>query len=494
MHIEKLSKKLFVLPRIKLLIPLYLILALLFYFVNSKILLFLMILTTIIFISIRLLDLKFNLKRALFLSILTSTLSLISYWIFESLAGSFFLLLAVMYFCSEKGFLPSALISSIPFLLLEPKSALALLVSSASFYAYLKILNVKVANSTMREFVESFIKFWLTGDSKYAEWILKKNSEPFRGRVRCLSMNGFRIISTDFHPGPFRNVGGAKLVNFFNFPDSVYLHSPTTHERDPVSEEDLKKIQEALSCDGIKLTPLRPFELESDNFKVFCIPFDKKKLIFVSGKKRMDDFVLNSNNFVVDCHNANTFGELSEGDVKEIQELIEAAEDLTSEPLDTVKGSFLKLSAETESISNYISAILLDFQNEKFAIVVFDSNNIDLEFREFVEKRFESLGFKAIVCSTDNHFKTGVRVRESYKPAGGCEKDFELLEVLLDKCRDAKLEELEFRFKESTVEVRVLGSLKDRIEALAGRSEKYVHLFFILLLLNLMFPILSKAI
>ncbi|MDI9642245.1 MAG: DUF2070 family protein [Archaeoglobales archaeon] len=494
MSVEKLSRKLFTLPKIEILATLYVVLAFSFYLLNYKAFLFLILLTTIILTSIKLLSLKFNLKRTLFLSLLISLLGFVSHELFGSFAGSFFLLISVIHFCSERGFIPSAFVSSIPFLIIEPNSLIFLVLSSALFYAYLRVLNVKVANSTMREFVESFVKFWLTNDPRSAEEILSKNSELFKGKVRCLSVNEFRLISTDFHPGPFRNVGGAKLVNFLNSPFSVYFHSPTTHEKDPVSEEDLKKIRTVLNCNGTELSPLEPFELESENFKLFCFPFDKKKLIFVSGKKRMDDFFLNSNNFIVDCHNANFFGELTAEEIKEIQKLVEKAENIGSEAVGNVKGSFLKLNVETESISNYVSAILLVYGDRKFAIVVFDSNNVDLAFRELVEKKFEEIGFKAIVCSTDNHFKTGIRVRESYKPAGGCEKDFEVLELLLEKCKNLKFEDLHFRFVESDVEVRVLGSLKSKVENLASGSGKYIFLFFILVFVDLILSIFSKAI
>lgn len=494
MSVVALSKKLFVLPNTKILLVAYLTVAILLFLLDIRALMFLIILTATILCSIKLLKLRFNLKRVLFLSILVSALSSISFIISGSFFGSFFLLLAVMHFCSEKGPLPSTFASAIPFLVLEPSSFAILLLFAVLFFIYLRVLSVGIKNSTLREFVEGFVKFWLTNRPEYAEEILIKNSEVFKGIVRCLSINEFKLISTDFHPGPFRNVGGAKLVNFLELPNSAYLHSPTFHERDPVSTDDLRKIRDALNCDGFEIFPMKPFELESKNFKVFCFPFDKKKLIFVSGKNRIDDFIIDSANFVVDCHNANFFGNLSESERLEIQDLVKKAEKIESEGVLMVEGSFIKLNVTSESICNYISAILLNYGFEKFAIVIFDSNNIDISFRELVERRFAELGFKAIVCSTDNHSKTGIRVRESYKPAGACKEDYELLDLLLEKAKNARFEKLYFGYSESTVEVRVLGKVLKEIEAFAGNSTRYIYLFFIFIFLNFIFSVVSKAI
>jgi putative membrane protein len=355
-------------------------------------------------------------------------------------------------------------------------------------------MEVRIKNSTMREFAERFVKFWLTGEAKYAEEILLRNSEEFEGRVKCLRMNDFRLVSTDFHPGPFRDVGGARLVNLFDLPNTVYIHSPTFHGRDPVSEEDVLRIREALSCNGVELKPMRPFELESENFRVYCLPFDKKRLIFVSGKERIDDFIVESENFVVDCHNANFFGDLEAEEVREIEQLVRKAEVMHSEPSNNVKGAFVKISAETDSISRYISAVLLDYGSLKYAIVVFDSNNVEPQFREMVERRFSELGFTAIVCSTDNHSKTGIRVKESYRPAGGSKRDKELFEQLLEACKKAEFESVDFRYSESLVRAKVLGSLRDEIEKLSGRAGKYVYLFFVFIFLSWLLAIVSKVI
>ena len=486
MNAEKLYRKLFFLPGKVTVVVTFLMTTILLLILESKIIILVTLLLFTIAASRKLLGLKFDAKRSLFLTTLISFLSFLSYKLFGTFSGSFFLFLAVIHFCSERGAIYSALIASIPFLILDYASIPFLVVSFVLFYAYLLYLDFGW-DFGLRKYVESFIKFWLTGNPRFVESVLSENSKIFEGKIRCLGIGNAKVISTDFHPGPFRNIGGAKLVNFLDSPNSVYLHSPTTHEKDPVSEEDVLKIKEALKCDVEYLRPKRPFEIEGNNFKIFCFPFDKKKLIFVSGKKRIDDFELESGNFVVDCHNANFYKSLSEKEVEEIRDLVKKAEELETDFVEA-KSAFVKIYAESESIVNYVSAILLDF-GEKFAIVVFDSNNVDLIFRNRVEEEFAKIGFKAIVCSTDNHSKTGIRVKESYKPAGGCEEDYRILENLIEKCKSAKLEKSDFTYSENRVAVKVLGELLRKFEKVSEKSDRYIRLFLFLVIINFLIPL-----
>ncbi|MEM4473313.1 MAG: DUF2070 family protein [Archaeoglobaceae archaeon] len=485
MNAENLYKKLFVLPGIQKTLAAFAISTIVLSILDFRNLIFIISLILTIFAARFLIALKFNLKRTLFLTTLISLLGFLSFLISGSFSGVFFLFLAVLYFCSEKGIISSAIISSIPFLILEPNSIPFLTISSLLFFLYTRYLDS--TNFRLKEYIRSFIWFWLTNNPRFVESALKKDSKSFEGRIRCLSVGEIKLISTDFHPGPFRNIGGARLVNMLNFPDSVYLHSPTSHERDPVSEEDVVKIKNALKCGGEILKAKKPFKVDGKNFNIFCFPFDKIKLIFVSGKNRIDDFSINSSDFIVDCHNANSYGNLSFEEVKEIEELVKIAEKIDSEIVE-IKSAFVKINAESESIVNYVSALLIECE-EKFAIVVFDSNNVELEFRKLVEKRFEEIGFKAIVCSTDNHSKTGVRLKESYKPAGSCADDYKILDELIEKCKNLKLEKREFRYSESRVNVRVLGDTLKKLEKVLERSNAFIRLFLFLIAINFFIPL-----
>lgn len=488
---ERLYKKLFRIPEERKLLPIFLTLLTVMTLLEFSTILFALLVLITISVSTKLIKLKFNIKRTIFLTILTLLLGFVSFKLSSSFVGSFFLFLAVFHFCSEKGFIPSAIMSSIPFLLLEPFSVPFLVISMFLFFLYLRYLDFS-SRQNLSESVKSFVKFWLAEDPRFLESFLVQRSELFEGRVRCLRIGNAKLISTDFHPGPFRNVGGSKLVEVLDSPDSVYLHSPSSHTRDPVAEEDVIVIKKAIECGEEKISAMRPFEIEGKNFRIFCFPFDRTKLIFVSGKYRIDDFIIQSPHFVVDCHNANFYGQLNTDELEEIRELVAIAEKIETDCV-VLKSSFVKIDFNTESIVHYVAAILLDYGDERFAVVVFDSNNVKLEFRKKVEQEFFRLGYRAIVCSTDNHTKTGTRLRESYKPAGACREDYKALEKLVEKCKNLSLSEAETFYSERRVKVRVLGKILEEFEKVEKKANLYIAVFLLLISVNLMLP-LAKVI
>ncbi len=344
---------------------------------------------------------------------------------------------------------------------------------------YLRILDVRVGVVRIKGFVEKFVLFWLTSNPRFMESFLESSADEFEGRVRCLVVNEARLVQTDFHPGSFRNVGGATLVGKLFERGAVYLHSPTSHARNPVSAEEVEKIVSAVRCSGNTLTPQKPFKIESENFEVYCFPFTDTRLIFVSGKKHLDDFIVNSESVVVDCHNAYEENyDPDEEDLKEIERLVKAAEERASEP-SNVRSALVQIDAETESLCGYAAALLLDYEGERYAIAVFDANNIDLKFRRHVERLFDEVGYRAVVVSTDNHAKTGMRAKLAYKPAGQDPEDWEIAERLVNHCRNAELKDAVFKYSEERVRAKVMGEelLRDAEVAVEKKAKMLIATF-----------------
>ncbi len=478
---ESLYYKLFSIPRPGVMFTISLLLALSLSLVDTKLFMLWVGVFLTALILTKIAELWFDVKRISFLAILISAISLPAVVLKGNIAASSFLLFITMYFCSGKKGLSIAL-SALPYLAIEPSFATltVLILSALMLLLYLRFLDVDVGAVNVREFVESFVPFWLTSKASYIEDFLVKRSEKLVGRVRCLSVGDASVISTDFHPGPFRNVGGARLVRELSSGSRIYLHSPTSHAKNPVSANDVAEIARSVKCSEIILKPLKPFIISGENFDVYCFPFDRVRVIFVSGKRHIDDFIAVSEHFVVDCHNAYEAGyDPGEREITEILELVKLAERTESYEVGTVKSSFVKLEVETESICNYVAALLLEFDGVRYAVIVFDANNIDLKFRKYIESAFEKIGYRAIVASTDNHEKTGIRAKLSYKPAGGCDEDWKIAERLIEKCRDAELEKVEFRYSEGNVEVRVMGErmLKDSEIAASEKAAPLIAKF-----------------
>ncbi len=494
--VENLYQKLFSIPRAEIMVAISFLSALMLSLLDNILLYFWALVFTVSIVAVKVINLKFNLKRISFLAFLIAVITLPAVLVNECVVVSAFLLFAIYYFCSEKKLL-SIPLASIPYLVLSPNisTLLILLISAILAAIYLRILDVRVGVVRIRDFVENFVLFWLTSNPEHMENFLEGSAEEFEGRVRCLTVNDARLIQTDFHPGPFRNVGGARLVERLSAGNAVYLHSPTSHARNPVSSGEVEKIASSLKCSGINLTPQKPFRIEGDNFEVYCFPFGEQRLIFVSGKKHIDDFIVSSKSFVVDCHNAFERNyDPDSRDVEEIQSLIKEAEKRASQ-LAEVKSAFVRIDAETESLCGYVAAILLDYGGEGYAIIVFDANNVDLNFRRHVEKLFDEIGYKAIVVSTDNHAKTGVRAKQSYKPAGGDTRDWEVAEKLVEKCKNAELKETVFSYAERRVRIKVMGErlLRDS-EVAIGRARGLIATFLAFAATNYLFSTMLRFI
>jgi putative membrane protein len=492
-EIEGLYYKLFSIPRKEVMLTVSFLIAVVLSILDLRLLYLWLLIFAISAFAVKLAQLKFDLKRISFLAAFVTVLSLAAALLKGNLSATSFLLFLVFYFCSERKTV-SLLLAPLPYVLLSPtlSNLLILTLSAVLFLIYLKLLSVRLGVVDIRSFVEKFVLFWLTSKSHYIEEFLKSSSKEFYGKVRCLMVNNARIVQTDFHPGPFRNVGGARLVEKLSEGNAVYLHSPTSHERNPVSYEEVEKIASALSCSGKELKAAKPFRVEGEKFEVYCFPFDGLRLFFVSGKRRLDDFIVESESMVVDCHNAYEADyDPDDEDLREIRHLLKEAELRDIEGLDEVKAGFVKIEAETESICGYAGAILLDYGGERYAIVVFDSNNIDLEFRKRVERSFAEIGYKAVVASTDNHAKTGIRAKQSYKPAGRDERDWEVVESLLMACKDAKLEKAVFKYSENGVRVRVMGDrlLQDAEVAVKMRASSLIATFLGFAAINYLFSL-----
>ncbi len=442
------------------------------------------------FFGNKLIGLKFDVKRTFSLSIILVILSIPSILIFGTPSSSYFLFLSVLYFCSESGILRSSVLSLFPYILVDPSvtTVLVIFVSVLLLSLFLKILNKKVGVVNIRDFVESFILFWLTSEPRYMEKFFLNSSDNSVGKVRCISIGSAKLVSTDFHPGPFRNVGGALLVKKLYENGLIYLHSPTSHSKNPVAAFEVERIKSCIRCEDYKLKPMKPFKIEGKKFEVFCFPFDKIKLIFVSGKNAIDDFEVKSGSFVVDCHNAHVPGFNASSEVGEIENLIKIAE--TKESFETnLKHSFFKLDVSTRSICNYISALLLDYSGERYALIIFDSNNIKLEFRKRVEREVRKIGYIPIVLSTDNHEKTGIRVKESYRPAGSCEEDWEAFRKILHKLKSPKFSESKCSYGESEVRIRTMSKrLIEDSKLATNDAGKFIATFLALALLDYLLP------
>lgn len=414
------------------------------------------------------------------------------------------LLTVSFYFISESSEVRCAVASLILSILLYPASyyfsfqaphrtlgyIATALIGSVLGYLFIKYLDRDFEFFNVKRFLKAFLLFWLTCDAEYFEKELRRVGVRFRGWVKCLRIGKVKLISTSFHPGPMRNIGGAKLVHriLSSIENSIFLHTAVGHELNPVDGENVERIVSAVKCDCAELKAEKPFEIEGNLYILRVFPFGKVRLVILIGKNETDDLPFELNEIagryvmLVEAHSAHRSNfEVTEDHIREVKDLIERSKNVKTDKTD-LKYFFKRIRAETKNICGYVAILILDYGDEKHAILMLDGNNVDLSFRNEIEKFCEGFDVRVTVISTDNHSKTGISPKIGYKPVGADEEDRKIVfEFLKDVFENVELEScdvISYGFNE--VEVKVMGRRFFELVELAFRSigEKAIYLFF----------------
>ncbi len=458
--LERLHRIAFSTPSILKSLPLLIVSFFLIYTLNLNIVNFVFF-AVLLAILTPLLKAKFETARYTFFVTFVTLSSILSDSISKVIGSSpngvfvAFLTSTVLYFVSDSGTIKTLIASTLLSLTLYPK--VETLLGIILGVAFILTMDRDFYGYNLKECFKSFLLSWLTNDPNYFERILLRKAEEVRGWVRCLKVGKAKIVTTSFHPGPIRNVGGARLVKMVNsIENAFYLHSPTDHSMNPASSEEVEKIVKSIPCNGIKLSPMEPFEVHGERYTLTVFPFDKLRLIFVSGRECIDDLPKELNirsAVVIDAHNAHC--ENFEPDLRELRDLIEKSLRIKTKSC-KLKCLFKKFRVETNSICGSVAILVLDYTNCRYVVVAFDGNNVKLEFRREIERFCEERGFKAIVASTDNHSKTGITTKFTYLPVGSDERD-RVVFKFLEECLKGKTEDCEISFGEREVRVKVAG-------------------------------------
>ena len=363
-------------------------------------------------------------------------------------------------------------------------------------YLYIRFLD-RDFGFNLKDLLRSFTLFWLTSNPAYVEKELDGTGMIKKGWIRCLSIGNVKIISDSFHPGPFGNVGGAKLVKrILDMGNTMYLHSASTHGENIVSGEEAEKLMDSITCNCKELRAMKPYEVESKKFKITVFPFDNFRLMIVSGKNAIDDIPPEVQEFadkfgdvlVCDGHNSYKKGyDVTPDEVEEIKSLIEKATGIETEE-STVMYSFSKRKVDTTNICRYLALLILDYEGEKYAVFMIDSNNIEKTFRLRVERFLEDKKVKAIVISPDDHAKTGILPKLGYEPAGADKSDVRAVFDFLKEIDFKNIKEKgKISYCKKDVKAKVIGSafFENLERAVIQMGGKAMFLFFLIIFLQL---------
>ena len=260
------------------------------------------------------------------------------------------------------------------------------------------------------------------------------------------------FLSPCVHPGPLGDIGGSNmptiLANSFDA-FTMVAHGPSTHDFNPVSSDEIVKIEDAVrkALDNMEYSP-KASEFIRYSYKKanVGVQFFKNGTIMLStfAPSGSDDIEYavglaamiesqkelgTENNILVDCHNS--FNEEKGGVLPGNPELFQLIDTIKLiEPLDlehdikvgcyyTDLGGFDKHQGIGES---GLKTMVVEVNGQRTAYVLFDSNNMELGYRETIFNAVEDLDIDEIeVMTTDTH--TVNTLSAGYNPVGTVEKE-----------------------------------------------------------------------
>ena len=260
------------------------------------------------------------------------------------------------------------------------------------------------------------------------------------------------FLSPCVHPGPLGDIGGSNmptlLANSFDA-FTMVAHGPSTHDFNPVSSDEIVKIEDAVrkALDDMEYSP-KASEFIRYSYKKanVGVQFFKNGTIMLStfAPSGSDDIEYavglaamiesqkelgTENNILVDCHNS--FNEEKGGVLPGNPELFQLIDTIKLiEPLDlehdikvgcyyTDLGGFDKHQGIGES---GLKTMVVEVNGQRTAYVLFDSNNMELGYRETIFNAVKDLDIDEIeVMTTDTH--TVNTLSAGYNPVGTVEKE-----------------------------------------------------------------------
>lgn len=263
------------------------------------------------------------------------------------------------------------------------------------------------------------------------------------------------FISPCVHPGPIGSIGGSNMPTilankFDNF--TMVAHGPSTHDFNPVSQKEINKVESAVRdaldnmdyqdkaskfvryCEGHAKVAVQFF---NDNLLMLSTfaPYGSDDIEFSVGLSMMSQSQKQcdvKSSIVVDCHNSfnEDKGRVLPGN-PEVFQLLDTIDKIKCESQEEgIKvGCSENLMEELDKTNGIgesgLKVMIIEVQNQRTALILLDSNNMEIGFREEIIdiiKSDEELALDELeVMTTDTHFVNALS--NGYNPVGVNERE-----------------------------------------------------------------------
>ena len=255
------------------------------------------------------------------------------------------------------------------------------------------------------------------------------------------------FISPSVHPGPLGDLGGSNmptlLANKFNH-FTMVAHGPSTHDFNPIAVSEIDKIEKSVKrgMERVEYSPDASKFLRYNSEKANVgVQFFNDGMVILStfAPEAVDDIEFGvglsmmaqsrsrcnvKDSVIVDCHNSFTpeSGEVLPGNA-EVFQLMDVIDKINPNPekyevkvgcYEDTMGSLDKHEGIGDS---GIKTMVVEVDNQRTAYVLFDSNNMEIGFRQEIIDAVSDLEIDEIeVMTTDTH--TVNTLSRGYNPIG----------------------------------------------------------------------------
>ena len=281
------------------------------------------------------------------------------------------------------------------------------------------------------------------------------------------------FITPSVHPGPLGDLGGSNmptiLANKFDH-FTMVAHGPSTHDFNPIAVSEIDKIETAVKK-GLNKVEYKPSASEFVRYNSqtanIGVQFFNDGMVILStfAPEGSDDIEFGvgltmmaqsrskcdvKDSIIVDCHNsfAPESGEVLPGNSEvfyliDVIDKIETNQNKTSLKIGCWQTTMDTLDKQEGIGESGLKTMIIEVNNQRTAYVLFDSNNMEVGFRQEIMEAVKDLEIDEIeVMTTDTH--TVNTISRGYNPVGIIKRP-EIIEYVKKSIKEAikDLEEVE---------------------------------------------------
>ena len=334
------------------------------------------------------------------------------------------------------------------------KAIVAAVIFVMAIYAFITVIAAPFKKNVgigVLDLLSLFIAHMNEG-SNSLEGLFENMSEAIDTIVTFVSFkteNGIKalFISPSVHPGPLGDLGGSNmptlLANKFDH-FTMVAHGPSTHDFNPIAVSEIDKVENSVRK-GLEKVEYAPdaskfvrYNSEKANIGV---QFFNKGMVILStfAPEAVDDIEFGvgltmmaqsrsrcnvKDSVIVDCHNSFNpeSGEVLPGNA-EVFQLIDVIDsiDPNQDKYDIKVGCYEDTMGSLDKHEGIgesgIKTMVVEVDNQRTAYVLFDSNNMEIGFRQEIIDAVSDLDIDEIeVMTTDTH--TVNTISRGYNPIG----------------------------------------------------------------------------